>query len=263
MTAEITLGVMLVSAVGVATFVAWPLLTGKPSQEADGPEESRESPLEELLAQKEATYTAMKELEFDHAMGNLSKRDYRELANRYEDKAIALLKVIDGVLQTEVRGGLLDTVPPAVAGVQIGSPRKGSVEDAIEQEVASLRRNAPHKSGRATSREEELIERQVASLRQYPGAGVVPNAAAPGRPAQKTVPAVPSSIGAACPSCNAPLRSPTAAFCPRCGTSLPARCATCGEPADAGDRFCSACGKPLSAAGRTTSEETAVGGANA
>ncbi|MHB0869384.1 MAG: zinc ribbon domain-containing protein [Chloroflexota bacterium] len=249
MSTEITLAVMLASAVGVATFVAWPLLTGKPSQEADGLEDSEESPLEDLLAQKEATYTAMKELEFDHAMGNLSNRDYRELANRYEDKAIALLKVIDGVLQPEDRGdGPLGAMPPAVAGVQIGKPRKGGLEDAIEQEVASLRRGSTRKPERATSREEEQIEREVATLR---------------RPAQRAAAAVTPPTGAACPSCSAPLRNPAAAFCPRCGASLRASCPACGEPADAGDGFCSACGNPLAGAGRTTSEESAVGGANA
>ncbi|MGE5619200.1 MAG: zinc ribbon domain-containing protein [Sphingomonadaceae bacterium] len=261
MTAEMTLAVMLVSAVGVATFVAWPLLTGRPSQEVHGSEGSEESVLEELLLQKEATYTAMKELEFDHAMGNLSKRDYQELASRYEDKAIALLKIIDGVVEPEGRSGLLDTLPPAVAGVQIGRPRSGRLEDVIEQEVASLRRNAPRKSGRATSREEDLIEREVASLRQHRRAGVVPNGG-PGAPGQKA--AAPSSpIGTACPSCSSPLRNPAAAFCSSCGASLQTRCSVCGEPAEAGDRFCSACGKPLADRGRTTSEETAVGGANA
>lgn len=230
MSTEITLVVMLVASVAVASYVAWPLLAGKGTREPDGAMAEIEGFVDDLLVQKEATYGALKELEFDHAMGNLSARDYRELASRYEDKALALLKAIDEVAESQEGGGRAGAaVAPAVVGVHVGSARRDGLEDAIEREVASLRRGPRARQGRRSAPEDE-IEREVAALRvaKQPFAGSVSPAA-----------------GANCPACGTPLKSPSAAFCSRCGASLQARCPACGEPADEGDLFCSTCGSPL------------------
>ncbi len=64
-------------------------------------------------------------------------------------------------------------------------------------------------------------------------------------------PAVPAAtLGVAfCPKCQAATR-PGDHYCRQCGTKLPAyRCAACGNPYDAGDRFCVRCGAPLDAGG--------------
>lgn len=248
MSSEITLVVMLVAAVAVATFVAWPLLTGKSPQDAQEGAPEEESPLEDLLVQKEATYAAIKELEFDHAMGNLSNRDYEELAGRYEDKAVALLKIIDEASEREGPFSAIASAPPVVVGVQIGRPRGGRLEDAIEREVAALRGGGTRNHGKPTTREEEMIEREVAAMRQpKKHRGDLPAPAA----------------GSGCPGCGAPLRNPGAAFCPKCGTSLQLRCPVCGEPAEESDRFCSACGGPLARHEETIPGKPVVGGGNA
>jgi len=51
--------------------------------------------LEGLLWEKQATYLALKDLEFDRAMGKLSEADYQELSQRYKGKAISILKRLD------------------------------------------------------------------------------------------------------------------------------------------------------------------------
>lgn len=204
MSSEITLVVMLVAAVAVATFVAWPLLTGKsPQDEQEGaPEE--ESPLEDLLVQKEATYAAIKELEFDHAMGNLSNRDYEELAGRYEDKAVALLKIIDEASEREGPFGAIASAPPVVVGVQIGRPRGGRLEDAIEREVAAMRQPKKHRGDLPA-----------------PAAGSgCPGCGAPLRnPAAAFCPKCGTSLQLRCPVCGEPAEE-SDRFCSACGGPL-------------------------------------------
>ncbi|MFQ5703440.1 MAG: zinc ribbon domain-containing protein [Gemmatimonadales bacterium] len=47
-----------------------------------------------LFHEKEAVYTAIKDLEFEYKTGKLSDEDYAELCNGYRAKAFALLKEI-------------------------------------------------------------------------------------------------------------------------------------------------------------------------
>ncbi|MBI2865268.1 MAG: zinc ribbon domain-containing protein [Chloroflexi bacterium] len=50
--------------------------------------------LDKLLSRKETALEAIRELEFDRAVGSLSDEDYVELKERYEKKAISVLKNI-------------------------------------------------------------------------------------------------------------------------------------------------------------------------
>lgn len=271
---EMTLVVMVASSVAVALYVAWPLLVGRPEPgptvDADGPV----SMLDELLLKKDATYSAIKELEFDHAVGNLSEQDYRDLARRYEDKAVALLKEIDSVLQGEYMG---DVRAPAVAGVVVAAGRSAESADIIEKEVARIRlqRGKAGYSERAMSKESgvegqpagrvssrqpsralkgnlaEEIEQQVAALRAGKLGGGVRGTPASASSSHLT----PTS----CPVCGASSRNDAAAFCTRCGAALSVRCAKCGTPAGPEDLFCSGCGIRLVSASRTASAHTGVG----
>jgi len=58
---------------------------------------SEQTELEDLLAEKQMVYAAIKELEFDHQAGKLSLEDYEQARHSYELRAIALLKQIDGI----------------------------------------------------------------------------------------------------------------------------------------------------------------------
>ncbi|MBI2883995.1 MAG: hypothetical protein HYY11_08840 [Candidatus Methylomirabilis oxyfera] len=51
--------------------------------------------LQELLAEKQTVYAAIKELEFDYQAGNLSLEDYEQARHSYELRAIAILQEID------------------------------------------------------------------------------------------------------------------------------------------------------------------------
>ena len=79
----------------IAVFVvAYPLFQNStaPSQPADAfPEEA----LTELLARRDATYAAIKELDLDHEMGKLSPADYQALRDRYQVRAVAILQELD------------------------------------------------------------------------------------------------------------------------------------------------------------------------
>lgn len=48
-----------------------------------------------LLAKKDMTYSALKDIAFDYNTGKLSEEDYIELKNQYEMEAISILQEID------------------------------------------------------------------------------------------------------------------------------------------------------------------------
>jgi len=112
------LSILLVAA--AFTIVGLPLLRPKPLRKALAP--TPDPRMAELLSQKEALYASIRELDFDFSIGNLSETDYRELKQRYEEKAVYLLKSIDD-LEKELEADL------------------SSEETAIEREVLRLRRS--------------------------------------------------------------------------------------------------------------------------
>ena len=85
--------VVLIVILAAIAAVAWPLLNPpKPSMAAEG-ELSPE--LEELAGQRDTAYRAIKELEFEHQLGNLSQQDYETLRERYRGEAASILRRID------------------------------------------------------------------------------------------------------------------------------------------------------------------------
>ncbi len=56
---------------------------------------SVDATLESLLSQREATYGAIKDLEFDHAQRKISDADYADLRAKYETKAISILQQLE------------------------------------------------------------------------------------------------------------------------------------------------------------------------
>lgn len=104
---------MVLAAIAI---VAWPLLKSK----SDGgqPESPEDTQLADLLLQKDALFSAISELDLDHAMGNLSRKDYSELLQRYEQKGASVVRDID----------------------ELQKERKEEMEAVIEQQVLALRR---------------------------------------------------------------------------------------------------------------------------
>ncbi len=85
--------VAFVLAVAAFAFVAYPLFRRK-RYVAPRPEDER---LHELRSRQETTYSMLKELEFDRQAGVLTDDDYRQLEERYKQKAVSILKDMDGV----------------------------------------------------------------------------------------------------------------------------------------------------------------------
>ncbi len=76
---------------GVVTVIMAPFLWG---QHADALEVAPTEPAD-LLARKEAAFSALKELEFDYRTRKLSPEDYEELRAVYRVEAAEVLKTMD------------------------------------------------------------------------------------------------------------------------------------------------------------------------
>jgi hypothetical protein len=254
----ITVAVVILTSIAAAVYVSWPLLVGSRQPETGDDESERGVALDHLLVQKESIYSALKELEFDHAMGNLSGQDYRELVDRYEDRAVAVLKTIDHVAQEEAEGAE-DPVEREVAALRReragASPQSGRRRngDEIEAAVAAMRRERRRRD--ASHRLADDLEEEVAALRMSG------REAAGGRGGPRG--GVAAAGAPPCPACRAPLRSEAAAFCSRCGLSLRAACPSCRSPLERGDLYCSHCGAMVRGQGAEPVTPTTTGGNDA
>ena len=95
--------------------VAWPLLNSAKAPAAAQGELSLE--LEELAGQRDAAYRAIKELEFEHQLGNLSQQDFQALRERYRTEAAGILRQLERARRPEK-----ETVPVS-AGSQAQSSK--------------------------------------------------------------------------------------------------------------------------------------------
>src|SRR3972149_12116550 len=87
---------VIVGILGMVAFglVAFPLFKNREEvEEYDGQEE--DEAVADVLSQREGVYLAIKELEADYQMGNLSDRDYQQLRENYKLKAAKVLKEMD------------------------------------------------------------------------------------------------------------------------------------------------------------------------
>jgi hypothetical protein len=91
----VALWLLLAAAALIAWFLVRPLAAG-PGQEPARLRAER-GRLHDLLAAKEATYAALKEIEFDHLTHKLDEQDYRALRDRYRARAVSLLQEIESL----------------------------------------------------------------------------------------------------------------------------------------------------------------------
>ena len=68
-------------------------------QSEEAPPDSGNTELQELLAEKQTLYGAIKELEFDHQAGKLALEDYLQTRRSYELRAVDLLEQIDRLVE--------------------------------------------------------------------------------------------------------------------------------------------------------------------
>jgi biopolymer transport protein ExbB/TolQ len=115
----ITLLLALLISLAALAYVLWPLLTQQPP--ALLVEDDR---LMELLARKDSTLRALKDLEFDHQVGKLSEEDYTRFYERLSRQAVALIGQIEKV-----------------------TPQISSLDEAVEAEIAKQRRVLTPRNG--------------------------------------------------------------------------------------------------------------------
>ena len=81
--------------------------------------------LEGLLSRRDSAYDALRDLDFEYQIGNLSESDYNELRERYRLRAASVLRRLD-------RLGPQPEQPPApVAGAGAGHPAAEPVKDGV------------------------------------------------------------------------------------------------------------------------------------
>ncbi len=78
------------------TVVAWPLI--RSARDARR-EVGGTPPWNDLIGRRDAAYRAIKELDFEYQLGNLSEPDYRGLRERYRSEAAATLRELDAVMR--------------------------------------------------------------------------------------------------------------------------------------------------------------------
>jgi len=86
----ITLGCMAL-VLGVVLYLGYPLLAS--SSGVPAPDSSE--PTRQLLERKEQVYAAIREIEFDHALGKLPSEDYQLHRQLLESEAVGLLQQLD------------------------------------------------------------------------------------------------------------------------------------------------------------------------
>ena len=92
--------------------VYYPLARGRPLDEGDSVELPGENGhRSDLVARRESAYEAIKELEFEHELGNLSEQDYRELRERYKWRAAEVLQALDELAAPASVPGSLEDEP--------------------------------------------------------------------------------------------------------------------------------------------------------
>ncbi|MBF8304114.1 MAG: zinc-ribbon protein [Dehalococcoidia bacterium] len=181
----------------VGFVVAYPLWKKSPTSKVAG-----SAPNEELLAQKEATYAALKELEFDYALGNLTPQDHAELEIKYKDKAVSILKQLDARESKRAKPhSAVDEIEAEVLRLRSSAKKAQPDRKAIEDEILKLRQKRPAVPAKA----KETCPKCHSEITH--GAKFCPYC---GSSLEPTV----------CPKCSANYRQGEK-FCAQCGTALP------------------------------------------
>ncbi len=117
-------GFLVLIGSGVVTLLMAPFLWG---QHSDALEVAPSAP-SDLLARKEAAFSALKELEFDYRTRKLSPEDYEELRAVYRVEAAEVLKALDqGATPSRDLDALIDA--EVAAWRTRRAEREGAVHD--------------------------------------------------------------------------------------------------------------------------------------
>jgi hypothetical protein len=139
--------VALLMTVAVFALVSYPLL--RPGRSRGDLIATNHRGAEDLLAQRDAAYAAIKELEFEFHLGNLSQGDYEDLRARYRQRAADILRRLDAAEREAA------AAHKKARGAK--PSRDGGAAEEIERAVALLRQQREGKTpatsvGRASRR---------------------------------------------------------------------------------------------------------------
>ena len=87
---------------------------------ADSPPPMGTTALDELLAEKQTLYAAIKEVEFDYQAGKLALEDYEQTRRSYEVRAVTLLEEIDHLAAGSGPGRCLGAAGAGADGKDVG-----------------------------------------------------------------------------------------------------------------------------------------------
>jgi zinc-ribbon domain len=169
----------LAMAVVVGAYIAQPLLARVRVVSA------LESPRDQLLAERNALYVAIRDLDFDFQTGKLLEADHAAVREKYLARGVEILKQLDALPVDRRRSGA-DQLPQKA--------RADDIEVAVQDRRG--RRAQPQLA-------EDEIEAAVHARRRFQAA----------KQGSETSPK--------CPSCGHPV-DPTDRFCGKCGAALAA-----------------------------------------
>ncbi len=194
---------MVLIVLAVLSLIAYPLFRVRVGRKVVL--DDTEDELGELVKRKEASYTALKELEFDYHTGKLSDEDYRELCDVYKSEALQAIRTLE----------------------EGDAAARDSIEAEVENEIRSRRRRLPGQSG---GKGASQVLCPACGGDNEEGSSFCSDCGAP--------------LGEKCRKCGA-LNDPAAQYCSECGLRLGKRCPKCGHYLEEEALFCSRCGAAL------------------
>ena len=102
--------------------------TGAPTGEWEGP-------LADLEGQRAALYATIRELEFDHNSGMISREDYEDMGRRYEAEAVALLRRLNALGVGASVGAASDTVAARSSAHPSAAPARVVAAEKMTKEI--------------------------------------------------------------------------------------------------------------------------------
>lgn len=196
--------ILVLMVAGVIAIIAFPVVRwrGQTGTVLDDSEDTQSS----LLWQKESSYAAIRELDFDYHTGKISDDDYKELYGSLKADALRAIKAIE----------------------LIESANKKELDDAIEEEIKE-------RQGLLMKSHEEQGER-TAEACPVCGARVSPE--------DRFCSSCGGQFEWSCGECGSTNPS-GAGFCSNCGARALKFCSMCGEKVNTEAKFCSSCGEAL------------------
>jgi hypothetical protein len=109
----------------------------------------------ELEKEKRTLLKAIKEAEFDHEMGKLSKTDADELVTMYRGRAIAVIKELDGMGEETAEGGGGDVRAKIAREVKARLEVKGKKKAEKEKDLESAAESVSESAKTETAKDEK------------------------------------------------------------------------------------------------------------